>query len=384
MVSNGTNKEGRYLTMLITEFVITEACNLACKYCYMKNRKQYMTEEDVELFIKNIDVVLKEYGMPNYHISYFGGEPLLNWEVLKYAYNRFSQDPRLYSQVIISNLLEIDEEKVDFIKSHRLGVSWSFDGLWQNENRPYYNSNKPSLEKYLEKKDLILNGLGARVCKTMVAPENISTMTENLEYFINEWNVSPDFSLVRDPIWSPDDIKLFDKECTRLADKYIELTKQGNGVLGNGFFMLAILDSMLGDKIGKRPFGCFAGHRGIGYLPGGLVYPCARFGSNRKLLLWNFKENKSYPENIRVLKNPELTDPRTYKKCQSCGLYQYCNAGCTYSELYEENGQYYTEPVSSVCALYHIIYREAIRIVDELKDNKNFLQILNNAKRNIG
>ena len=93
----------------------------------------------------------------------------------------------------------------------------------------------------------------------MVHPKNFKTMTENHEFFVKEYGFpNPDFSLVRDDIYTEEDLKVFDIEIKRLADKVIEFNKEGIRTT-NGLFFLYTLDIIIGKKQGKRPFGCFAG-----------------------------------------------------------------------------------------------------------------------------
>jgi len=250
---------------MIFQIVLTEDCNLACKYCYIKNRKSYMTKEDIDLLIQNINFILEEYGTQNYGISYYGGEPLLNWEVLKFAYFRFSQDPRVYQQSITSNLSLIDKEKLEFLTNNNITVIWSFDGLWQNENRPLRNSYS-SYDIYLQKKELI-EKLKINRLSVTIRPENISEMTKNLEWIIDNWKIFPTYNTAIDTVWTEEDINLFDKEIVNLCNKYVQLTKQNIPALQNSIFLNTLQKILVTEKNGYRPFSCGAGTSQLAFLP---------------------------------------------------------------------------------------------------------------------
>lgn len=354
--------------MVIIEFMTTQKCNLACEYCYMANVKDFMSIETVDKFFEQIDDFLKIYNEDKYHISFFGGEPTLNWGVIEYATPKFNADPRCHSVMMISNGLELNEERVKFMKENNLGISLSFDGEWNNEQRPMV-SGQSSFDKYIEKKDLIKSITNG--CKVMVHPSNFKTMTENYKFFVEEYGfMNPDFSLIRDDIYSDEDLKIFDVEIKRLADQVIKYNKQGKRTT-NGLFYLYTLDIIVGKRMGKRSFGCFAGTHGAGYTPHGDWYPCARFASDKSYLLMD-RSGKQYPENINKLKQPKFTDPREYKECLNCSLYTYCNAGCLFSEMKNGKMEDRAKPIDSVCSLLKMCYREAMRLMRELKNEESY------------
>lgn len=369
------------MNTLITEFVVTEQCNLACDYCYMENTNNYMGIDKVKLYIENVHKMMNTYGCSQYHISYFGGEPLLNWDLIKQAIPLFKQDGRCNSQVIISNGLLLTQDIIDYLKSNGVGFSWSFDGMWQDMNRPHVTF-KETLSEYKSKKELIQQL--SLTSKVMISPNTVSTLTENLEFFVDEFGMNnPDYSLVRDDIWSDGDIELFRVESRRLSDRIIKYFLDGQSV-SVGLYNLAMMDMYVGTQYGKRPFGCFAGCHGVGYFPNGDWYPCARFGASKKYKLMDDKGNV-YMDNINKLNQPHITDPRTYKECQDCKLYNYCNAGCTYSQLkINEDGVLSASPVSSVCELFKIVYNDTLYINDKLKDNSLYKGYLKSIIGSIG
>ncbi len=365
---------------LITELVVTEHCNLDCEYCYMKNTDTYMGEQQITDYIKNVHKIMEVYGCDKYHISYFGGEPLTNWGLVKKAIPIFNKDPRLESQVVISNGLLITQEIIDYLKEHNVGFSWSFDGMWQDENRPH-KTITDTISVYHEKKSL-LRQLGTG-CKVMISPSNISTMTENLDFLVENFDMmNPDFSLVRDDIWSLEDIKSFKIESRRLADRIIEYNLNGEKI-HTGLYSLALMDMIQGEVRGKRPFGCFAGCHGVGYFPDGSWYPCARFGAEKEYKLMG-ADGTLNMDNINLLNKPSITDPHTFKKCQECSLFKFCNAGCTYSQLKISDDGIQSSPVDSVCELYKIIYDDTLYIYDRLKDNKQYRSYLKYIQERLG
>lgn len=359
------------------EFAPTQNCNLGCTYCYVDRTSKKMSVETADLFFKNLDTFLGIYHTPYYNISYFGGEPTLNWPIIKYTLPKFRDDLRCQQTVLISNLLNIDEDDAEYIQKNNLGVSWSFDGLWNSgDNRPLV-SGESSLPTYMKKIEL-LKTVSCGNVKVMVGPQNVNTMTENLKFFVEDLGISnPDYTLVRDDVWSQENIDDFAVEIVKLADQHIEYLK--DGLFSLGFFSLTLLDLYAGGLYPKRPFSCFAGCNGSAFLPDGIFYPCMRFGSSKRYPLLNANTGEVYSQNIETLLNPKFHNPRTFEKCKQCSLYKYCNSGCHYSQMrMDEDGKPYGEPIDSVCQLFYILYKQTFRIFEVLKDNSNFQKTIYN------
>lgn len=355
--------------MFIIENVVTERCNLACTYCYMNNNPTDMSVGVFTSILNNLDNVLKFYQQDIYHLDFFGGEPLLNWELIKQAVPMLREDQKCKSFGIISNLLELSDDKVDFIHKNKVNVSFSFDGLWNEFNRPLKNGSS-SLKAYENKRDLIKQ-VSPNGCKAMVSPASLGTLVDNVNYLVDEWGFTfIDYSLVRDDIWTKEDIEKFRNEIRDLSNLQIEYIKNGKDII-IGFYRLYLLDMFFGKKYGKRPFGCFAGNRGIGIMPNGIAYPCARFGTNREYPLYDFINDYFYEENTKIFLKQENINPQTFQACQHCYLYNYCNAGCTYSQMLNS-----FKPVSSICKLYKILYDECLYIFDEIGTEERFLKYL--------
>ena len=346
----------------IVEFSTTTACNLRCKYCYSAHINKSMPKEIADLFFTSIPKLLEKYNKDNYHVSFFGGDPLMNWDIIEYMVPKLKQDKLCDSIVIITNGLLLNQEKIDYLKEHHIPISLSFDGLWNKDSRPLAN-NKSSFDLYIKNKELLRQITTG--CKVMLSPQNFSTLTENFEFFIEDYGfMFPDFSLVRDDIYTEHDLQVYDKEITRLADRVIKYNKEGI-VCNAGIFTLYMLDAIVAKKFGKRDHGCFAGHSGALYSTDGKYYPCERFSSLKQHLLYDAVKDEFY-DSIDILKQPKYTDNREFPECKACVLYQFCNAGCTWSQLEYGKKEDRAKPVDSVCRLLKMSYREAFRVYKEL------------------
>lgn len=329
-----------------------------------------MTRETLDKAIEDIKKYTRKSNCEGVHISFFGGEPLLNWDLIKYAVPKFNELG--WSQNIISNMTMITPEIAQFCQDHNVGFSWSFDGLGANKSRPLLKIPENQgftkiLDLYNSKKEL-LNQL-CTGCKVMIYPGNFRDMDKNLDFFIEYGLPNPDFTLVRDAVWATEDVEAFKDEAHKLADRWMYHIKQGTRC-SVGFFSLYILDTIFGILYGKRPFGCFACSHGALVKSNGDFYPCARFAA---------KDLMKYDDNHDFKYYYDMLNPQNYHDCQQCDLNYICNAGCTYSQLREGN-----KPVPAVCDLLHILYFEAARIVHEMKDNELFADIIKMSVKNAG
>lgn len=361
---------------LTIEFSVTTGCNLRCAYCYSNHKPQYMNFEVCDKFFEVVGDFMEIYGCDGYHISYFGGEPLENFEVIKYTLPKFNEDKRCKSTCIITNGTLLTEEIVLFLKQYNCGISFSFDGINQSKNRPMANK-EDSFETILKKKEIIKSITNS--CKVMIDPRSLKNMTENFEFFVNEFGFNnPDFSLVRDNIYTSKDIENYKEEIHKLANKVIAYnlgyenyedihikSPDRTPIYCNvGLFRLYILDIIVNKRYGKRNHGCFVGYSGGVYTTDGDIYPCERFRSVKKYQLYDNKTKTFNKENINFLKDPKVSDPRTFEKCKSCELYEVCNVGCTYSQLL--NGKFEkSQPIDSVCEILKLTYKEAMRVFHE-------------------
>jgi uncharacterized protein len=364
--------------MFTLEISVTEKCNLGCPYCYVANRPTFMYPETFDNALPELYNLMERSGDNDYHVSFFGGEPLLNWDLITHAVPKLKADPKCKGINIITNLTMIDADKAKFLKENGVGVSWSFDGMSSNETRPLLplleNTNPETgelfngiLDMYNYKKDIITDLTNG--CKVMIWPGNTKDMTENFEFLLS-WGIEhPDFSIVRDDVWTREDIMEFHAECKRLADSWIAKIKAGIPC-SIGFLRLAILDILFGLVKGKRPFGCFAGTNGGVLMSSGEFYPCARFAS-KKIMRMDDKYDFKYYQDI--------FNPGHYDKCEPCNLKQVCNAGCTYSQVMNDN-----KPLDSVCELFHIYYEQGMRVVEECRDDTVFQDLILHYIENVG
>jgi uncharacterized protein len=352
---------------IVCNLVITEKCNLACKYCYMNNNNTFMSYNIIDKLYENIDYLINCYNGKTFNIDFFGGEPLLNWDIIQYTVNKFKNKKNLKYFTIISNLLLIDQNKINYITDNNIGCSWSFDGLYNSDIRVSKINNSSTLNEYITKLHLIKKLTDT--CKCTITSEHILnsgfSLSENFKYMIEDLGIFPDYTLSKD-FWPDNAIVKLESQLKELADLYIQYVNNGK-IIKFGFFNLILSDIVLAKKTKKRNFSCFAGTNGFCIMSNGDIYPCARYGTNKIDILGNITD-------IATFKKFEFIDklnPLNFEKCKKCKMYDWCNTGCQYMQ--EINN---FKPLDSYCKLYKLIFNYAMYIYENLKNNKQWIMNL--------
>ena len=129
----------------IVYFLLTSACNFKCKYCFVKTRMKkpdntYMTKEIAEK-----GLLLLKRNLNNEHetrIIFYGGEPLLNFEVMKYVVERVKELDMNISYTVMTNGSIVNSEIMDFLKENKFSVGVSIDGLEDTNDEMRIDENE--------------------------------------------------------------------------------------------------------------------------------------------------------------------------------------------------------------------------------------------------
>lgn len=184
---NNLSGKINFLTEKIDEirFNLTSQCNIRCEYCYVDFKNDKL---DFSLAKNIVDyLVLKEWNEKI--ISFFGGEPMLEFENLKniveYAKKKFEEKNKQISFKIATNFLLMNEEKMDFLRENNFEIHISMNGNIENNNKMRDNSTERLLknfEKFLsfeERKNIVIL-LAFSNCE-------IKNLKENIEFILNLW-----------------------------------------------------------------------------------------------------------------------------------------------------------------------------------------------------
>lgn len=326
--------EGRGAVIKAMCLHVAHDCNMTCKYCFgdkgaFEGVRSLLTLETGK---KAIDFLLEHSGTRrNLEIDFFGGEPLMNFEVVKdlVAYGR--EVEKVYGKnirfTITTNGLLLDDVKADFINKNMDNVILSIDG------RPSVNDNMRRTVNDKGTYDIITENYlrfvekrkGTYYVRGTFTRENLD-FSEDVKHLADKGfkNVSIE-PVVTDPSFcyalQEDDKEMILKEYDKLTDLYLDYAREGKKF---EFFHFNV-DLNQGPCVVKRVSGCGAGTEYVAVSPEGDIYPCHQFVGNQDFKLGNL--NDDHFENNRY---DEFNKAHIYnkEKCRECWAKFYCSGGC--------------------------------------------------------
>jgi sulfatase maturation enzyme AslB (radical SAM superfamily) len=197
-------------------FIVTDDCNYNCSYCLQKKEKKTITHEIIKTAVDFFYPYLKS--SHKVRIGFYGGEPLLAFDKIKYAVllleekNREEQKNLEFSMTTNGSLLT--GEMLAFFNEHRFAVQLSFDGLAQEKSR-----KKGTLPHMLQvmKQTRAQPGIAFEI-NSVFTPATAGDFSGSLRFIIEQGGPDITFNFSTFEKWDPIDLEILKKEMERLAD----------------------------------------------------------------------------------------------------------------------------------------------------------------------
>lgn len=168
--------------------MLTHQCQMACHYCFLNRSYPDMSEE---ILYKSIDLLLTS-SEPEVELQFFGGEPLLRFDLIKkaidYAEEKSREKKKSVRYLLTTNGLLLDESKIDYFINYDANILFSIDGAenTQYKNRPCAGKNNNEVFLLIEKNLKMLTGKKVDYFVNMVfLPEDLDSLKRNIEYLIS-------------------------------------------------------------------------------------------------------------------------------------------------------------------------------------------------------
>ena len=314
---------------------IAHDCNLACRYCFAEEgeyhgRRALMT---YEVGKKALDFLIANSGTRrNLEVDFFGGEPLMNWQVVKdlVAYGR--EQEKKYNKnfrfTLTTNGLLINDDVINFCNKEMGNVVLSLDGRKSTNDLMRVSRNgKGSYDLIVDKfkkfadsrnqKDYYMRGTYTR--NNLDFAKDIIHMAD---LGFKELSIEPVVSDPKEPYaLKEEDLPILKEQYQILADEMLKRYRNGKGFT----FYHYMIDLDAGPCIVKRVSGCGVGTEYMAVTPSGELYPCHQFVGDEKFLLgdiWKGVTNK------KVLEQFEECNVYSHKECKDCFAKLYCSGGC--------------------------------------------------------
>lgn len=179
-------------------FVLTKQCNQQCVYCQASTELERHTQMSEETAAKAVDIALQTTAQ-YVTFEFQGGEPLMNFDTLKfiveYAEEQNQSCGKNLEFSVVTNLMLLDEEKLEFLTKHGVSICTSLDGdeILHNKNRPYFQQNTFEI---LKKKIQMIQDKGASVSAIQTTtrdslPRYREMVDQYLAFGLNQITIRP-------------------------------------------------------------------------------------------------------------------------------------------------------------------------------------------------
>ena len=337
---------------------VAHDCNLRCRYCFASEggygeKRALMSAETGK---KALEFLMEHSGgRHNLEVDFFGGEPMMNIDVVKEltAYGRELEKKydKKIAFTITTNCVIMDDETVEFFDREMKNVVISVDG-----RKEVHDAMRPTA-----------NGKGSfDIVMNNAKKLGLARQKAEKEYYIRGTFTNKNLDFDRDVLFLADEgfeqisiepavlekgspYELTERELPEIFDRYDRLAKEfyerrKNGKWFNFFHFMIDLED--GPCVAKRLKGCGAGSEYVAVTPSGDIYPCHQFVGDEKfkmgsVLTGEIDENKrEYYRGCTV---------RTKPACSKCWAKYYCSGGCL-ANAQHINGDIY-RPFELACKM---------------------------------
>ena len=314
---------------------IAHDCNLACRYCFAEEGEYHGRRALMSLEVgkKALDFLIANSGSRrNLEVDFFGGEPLMNWQVVKdlVAYGREQEKihDKHFRFTITTNGVLLNDEVQEFVNKEMDNVVLSLDGRKDvNDRMRPFRNGKGSYDLIVPKFQKLAKSRNQEryYVRGTFTRDNLDFSNDILHFAdlgFKQMSIEPVVGEESDPYAiREEDIPVINEEYDKLAKIMIEREKEGKGF--NFFHFMIDLDG--GPCVAKRLSGCGSGTEYLAVTPWGDLYPCHQFVGQVEFLMGNVDEGIVRPE---IADDFRSCNVYSKDKCRDCFAKFYCSGGC--------------------------------------------------------
>ena len=354
---------------------VAHTCNLNCSYCFASQGKYHGDRAvmSFEVGKQALDFLIANSGSRrNLEVDFFGGEPLMNFEVVKqlvaYARSVEKQHNKNFRFTLTTNGMLIDDDVIDFANRECANVVLSLDGRKEIHDRFRVDyAGKGSWETIVPKFQKMVEARNGkeyymRGTFTHANPDFLNDIKTMLDLGFNELSMEPVVCAPGDPSeLTETDMPIVMKQYEELADLMIERRKAGKPFT----FYHYMIDLTGGPCIYKRVSGCGSGTEYMAVTPWGDLYPCHQFVGEEKFKLGDVWQGVT---NHEAQSEFAACNVYAHPECADCWAKLYCSGGCA-ANAYHATGSV-TGVYEPGCRLFRkrmecAIMLEAVRLMGD-------------------
>ena len=314
---------------------VAHTCNLNCAYCFASQGKYHGDRAlmSFEVGRRALDFLMENSGSRvNLEVDFFGGEPLMNWDVIKdlVAYARGQEGPRgkKFRFTLTTNGMLIDDDVIDFANREMHNVVLSLDGRKETHDRLRVDyAGQGSYERIVPKFQELVRRRGGkgyymRGTFTHANPDFTRDLFHMADLGFDQLSMEPVVCAPDDPAaLTEEDLPIVLEQYEILAKEMLKREREGRPIT----FYHYMLDLTGGPCIYKRISGCGSGTEYMAVTPWGDLYPCHQFVGEASYKLgdvWKGVTNPALREEFRACNAYARPD------CANCWAKLYCSGGC--------------------------------------------------------
>lgn len=308
---------------------LTHECNLACTYCYAGEKsRRSMTWKTAQ---HGLDFAFSFYA-EKIQLGFFGGEPLMEWDLLKKATlsaEKLAKKKNIpIKKTVTTNGSLITREKAQWLLDNDFFPAISIDGnkAMHDITRPN-KGGKSSFKSCIKGLDIIHDTfpMGAYEVILVIDPSNIQHLADSVRFLADEKDIfriaiNPNFYID----WQDQELALWTKGFRNVGDFYLERYRAGNPVAIN--FIDNKIITRLKDGF-EQCDRCGFGEKEIAIAPSGNLYPCERLVSddtNEEMCIGNVFDGFDIEKRKAILKKRGNIN----RECGDCAFKSRCMNWC--------------------------------------------------------
>ena len=323
---------------------VAHTCNLNCGYCFASQGKYHGDRAlmSFEVGKQALDFLMDHSGTRrNLEVDFFGGEPLMNWDVVKqlvqYARSVEKERGKNFRFTLTTNGVLIDDDVIEFANKEMSNVVLSLDGRKEINDRTRVDyAGNGSYDRIVPKFQKLVAARGGkdyymRGTFTHANPDFTNDVFHMADLGFTELSMEPVVCAADDPAaLTPEDLEIVKEQYEILAKDMLRRQAEGKPIT----FYHYMLDLTEGPCIYKRISGCGSGTEYMAVTPWGDLYPCHQFVGEEEYKLgdvWNGVTNTALREDFRSC------NAYARKECEDCWAKLYCSGGCA-ANAYHASG----------------------------------------------
>ena len=323
---------------------VAHDCNLACKYCFAGEGEYHGARGlmSFEVGKAALDFLVANSGTRrNLEVDFFGGEPSLNFDVVKrlveYGRSIEKEHNKNFRFTYTTNGIILNDEIMEFCNREMSNVVLSLDGRREvNDRMRVFRGGKGSYDNIVSKFQKFADSRGQkdyyiRGTYTHYNTDFAADILHMADLGFKEISIEP---VVADPsepyALKESDLPVLLEQYEILAREMIRRNKKGDGFT----FYHYMIDLDGGPCVVKRVSGCGVGTEYMAVTPNGDLYPCHQFAGDPNFLLGNVKTGVT---NDKVCEQFKECNIYSHKECDDCFARMYCSGGCA-ANAYHSTG----------------------------------------------